>query len=371
MKIGIVTLWNTQTNYGGVLQNYALQKYLSIQGHSPFLVRYKHRSVILLFKSFIKKILGKKDYVQNKVVEYEQRCFDDFRKDHTSFTKQEFNSVKQLNHNFPEADVFIAGSDQVWNYNTFDGSGDPYFLDFGHNRKFARIAYAVSFGSIKVRPKFLKYISPRLKKFDAISCREYEGVDICKMAGIDLDDLKTVCDPTILLTKDNYNQVVDNHYDVSGNYIMTYFLGWKTDIPKNEIISFAKKYDFQLRYVPSQGMDYTFFGVTPDYPTIPQWISLVRGAKHLVTNSFHGTVFAIIYHIPFIVIPVGRSKERMNSRITTLLKKIGCEERIYKDGNLEENLKKNINWNKVDACLQSWRDESSRWLSNAINKVAL
>ncbi len=371
MRIGIFTLWNTQTNYGGVLQNFALQKYLSAQGHEPFLVRYKHRSVTLEIKRLIKKILGKKDCVQYNIPEYEQRGFEDFRKKNTSFTEQIFYSARQLNKNFPKADVFIAGSDQVWNYNTFDGSGDPYFLDFGRNRKFARIAYAVSFGSINVRPKFLKYIFPKIKKFDAISCRENEGLDICRLAGVHLDDLKTVCDPTILLTKEKYDSIADNQYDVSGKYIMAYFLGWKTDIPQKEIISFAKENKFQLRYVPSQGMDNNCFGVPSDYPTIPQWISLVRGAQFFVTNSFHGTVFAVIYHVPFIVIPVGGGKERMNSRITTLLKKIGCEDRIYKDGNLEEILKKDVNWNKVDASLQSWRSESELWLKKALKRVAL
>lgn len=369
MKIGIITLWNTQDNYGGVLQNYALQTFLKTQGHEPFLVRFKHSSMLLTVKKMIKKLFFK-GCNHSFPKEYSLRSFDDFRQSYTHLSTKIYNSAKQLNKDLPTAPLYITGSDQVWNFNTLDGSGNPYFLDFGKSCKIHRISYAASFGSIHASPKFLQYIKPKLEKFDSISVREEDGVEICRKVGLQSFNISVVCDPTLLLSQSSYSLISENAKYPLENYVFVYFLGWKTLIPQNEIIAFASQTDSAIHYTPSQGMDPNFLEVKPEYLKIPEWLSYIKHAKYFITNSFHGVVFAILNHISFIVIPVSGSKQRMNSRIETLLKKLELENRIYRTKNdILNKMQKLIDWNKIDCIIAQWRKESAEWLMNSINSI--
>ena len=215
------------------------------------------------------------------------------------------------------------GSDQVWGW-----FYNENLLNFGP-RNIKRIAFAPSFGGRPPRNEAQwKILSKHLKQFDLVTVREPEGIEYCKKAGY--TKAYHIPDPTLLLNVSSYEPFCENSKKREKKYILLYLLGNYTNINLKEIYQFAQKKDLDVIYVESQGRidDYE-----KEYPTIPEWLTLVKNAEYVFTNSFHGTAFSIIFHKKFLTFPLIGIFERMNHRVYSILEKYSLKSRIY-DGDV-------------------------------------
>jgi hypothetical protein len=335
MKIGIMTLWWSDDNYGQLLQCYALQKYLRDAGHDAYLIRYDPRTDYIktpvwkkVLKAFdpaklINYLSYKKRLISNRrEMKDNPRGFNDFREKYIKQTDKIYYSYDELVSDPPEADVYITGSDQVWN--TFSLSFEQackklqaYFLNFG-SHEIRRIAYAASFGKETVANDFIREISPLLERFDYISVREKSGLTICHQCGI--ENVDWVPDPTLLLSTDDYRLLYKNEQPVwpKKPYLFLYLLGNKTRFSFESVYQWAKEKNLEVIYVSGNVQVDKYKKV---YATIPQWISLIENAECIITNSFHGCVFSIIFHKRLIPIMLtGKYVSEMNTRVESLFK---------------------------------------------------
>lgn len=336
MKIGIITFWWSNDNYGQLLQCYALQQYLREQGHEPFLIRYDSRSDFLplpVWRKVIKafnpiklsrfiryKFIKKFQKIQfNSEEQNKQRQFDSFRKKYIRQSEQIYLSYSELKENPPKADCYIVGSDQVWNFwglklSQCKNQVHAYFLDFGKEST-KRFSYSASWGKTEISDEYKNEIQPLLSKFNYISVRERTGVSLCQACGAKKVELR--CDPTLLLKADHYRQLylTEKNPDFPERYILVYRLGNPCDFPMKKISNWANSKSLEVIYVTANGLSDTYKKI---YPTIQQWLSLIDNAEYVITNSFHCCVFSLIFRRKFAVIPLKSSAKGMNSRIETL-----------------------------------------------------
>jgi polysaccharide pyruvyl transferase WcaK-like protein len=216
-----MTFWWSNDNYGQILQCYALQKYLRNMGHDAYLIKYNPANDFVktpLWIKFVKAInlarlvkylsyMLKKKLIYTKIENAnKQRDFDGFRRKYIKQYEKEYFSYDELVSDPPEADIYIAGSDQIWNpnllsYKNTKNQTKAYFLDFVVPGK-KRIAHAASFGKETLPDEFIQEITPLLHKFDYISVREKSGLDLCQQCGI--DTAEWVPDPVVLLNVNDY-----------------------------------------------------------------------------------------------------------------------------------------------------------------------
>lgn len=362
MKIGVITYWWSDDNYGQILQAYALQAYLKAKGHDVFLIKYKEKPIVEK-KSFLSKVLSlniekvKKKIHLRKVAYIKKkypRHFGSFKAQYLKFSKAEYDSYASLLANPPEADMYICGSDQVWN-SSFRKPIEPYLLDFG-DAKVKRISYAASFGMTKLSDIDKEIFNKCLANFDGISVRERTGVQICNDLGY--RDVKWVSDPTLLLNRNEWLRIAD--FSMSGKTdkmkVLVYTLN-KTIADKDKIIQDLKnRPNTDVRHITANN---DISGDT--YPSINQWIGLISESDFIVTNSFHGMVFCIIFNKRFVVLPTTASFEGMNDRIESLLYRCKLEDHILKEFDqelIEILLKKNIDWQTVNTEIRNWQKDT-------------
>lgn len=390
MKIGIITFWESKDNYGQVLQAYALQQILLDLGHQPFQIKYslsgsrnsqqQRRAFIkIILKSItiyplVLKYLRYRENRKNEKYKVEieqknkQRKFDIFRKKYIRSNSLIYQTITEIQNNPPEADCFITGSDQVWRMLLDNENNRAYFLDFGR-RDIKRISYAASFSRSYYPKQYITQLKDLLSRFDAISVREYEGVDICKNVGISAIQ---VLDPTFLLKKASYLSLCLNKETKTDKYIYIYSINIQKseEINWKEIVSYAKKNNYRLLATTSSGNipgREILTGAEYIYATIPEWLSYVNGAKCVMTTSFHGVVFCLIMHTNFVYFPLCGKRAEGNGRVYSLLESIGLLHRICKKKNsLHEVLQNEINWDIVDMSLKEQREHCMKFLENSL-----
>lgn len=353
LKIGILTFWWSNDNYGQLLQCYALQKYLRDAGHDAFLIRYDSRNDFIrtpfilrclkalnpvLLCKFLRhkiqyKINSKKLLEESKL---NDRHFDDFRAKYIVQSENVYTSYNQLKENPPEADVYIVGSDQVWNFyehrlNQCRNLVHAYFLDFG-SKQTKRISYAASWSCSDLRPDIFEEISPLLKKFDYVSVREKSGINLCRKCGYDTAEFR--CDPTLLLLAEDYRSLYKENDGTSKRknpYLFLYMLNNTCDFDIQKVYEFAERKNLEVVYVTGNGKIDRY---EKTFATIPQWLSLIDNAEYVVTNSFHCCVFSLLFEKKFGVVPLTKTLAGMNSRIETLSEIFGIKPRwIMEYGN--------------------------------------
>lgn len=192
--------------------------------------------------------------------------------------------------------------------------------------------------------------------------RETSGIPICEKCLVKSPLL--ALDPTLLLTTNQWKSLA---LDISypSNMLLCYLLGNQCAISFDEIYNFSLKYDWNIKYIASQGQKATYDAITP---SIEEFLSLVSSAKFVITNSFHGTVFSIIFNVSFLVIPLCGEFQSMNDRIFTLLKIFRLEDRIYSTTeDFYNQLQMNINWESVNSILSERRKEMLDLLNSHIN----
>jgi hypothetical protein len=305
-------------------------------------------NTVKLYKYLVSK-KRKKDIMREK--QNNPRGFGDFRNQHIKQSEKIYCSYKELVENPPEADVYIVGSDQVWNtfgipINRMINVIKAYLLDFG-NPSIKRIAYAASFGKEKLDDISIQVFAPLLKKFDYISVREKSGIDICKKCGI--DNAEWVSDPTMLLNADVYRSIYRNEAirKYEKKYCFLYILNNKCDFSIQSIYNWAKRKDLEVIYVTGNSQ---YDKYNKMYMTIPEWIYLLEYSEYIITNSYHCTIFSLLFKKKFGVIPLNGINEGMNSRFDSLFELFQVEGRCV-DSNFSV-LDKDIDWQSVSTGFQ-------------------
>lgn len=349
MKIGIVTYWKSTCNYGEQLQNYALQEYLRKLGHEPFLIRYDYEADTIygsrplpvrilracnpkrlagFFRSRRENRLRRQDSIDHP------RRFEEFRQENLSVSRI-YGSIDDLRNDPPEADLYITGSDQVWN--TFGGSlvemknrYNAFFLDFG-SESVKRVSYAASWGRNVLPAEDEEYIEPLLARLDVVSVREESGIDVCRMLG--RDDAVLAWDPVILHDAEVYRklyQTTDNDIPQE-KYLLLYYLGTDGYSDKQAVFEWAASRDLKVIYVTDDWND------TYDrtFPTVTQWLELIDRAEYVVTNSYHCSLLALIFGKKFGAIRREGALSGMNTRMDTLFRVLGIEPRFVNDKGME------------------------------------
>lgn len=345
-KVGIITYWNTRSNYGTLLQNYALQTFLRSLGFETFLIRtdiplgcsrfdyYKSLlqkngffSLLCHFKSRLLCKIARKISSENK--NDKKRKFPDFVDKNLNPTKI-FRSFSELESGCPAAEIYIAGSDQLWNtygenYGTFCEQIKAFLLFFAPDSA-TKISCAASFGKNSLSLEFESLFRQGLSGFDFISCREKSGVEICKRLGFENAVLQQ--DPAMLLSSDVYKKIASRNLVPEKPYILLYLLENDTDFSIRNLKQFAKSKNLEVVYVPANETQKINFH-KKTFPTEEEWLGLYENASAVVTNSFHGTVFSLILNKPFLSVQQTGKFKNQNVRIDSLLEDFGLQSRIF------------------------------------------
>ena len=347
MKIGIVTYWKSSCNYGEQLQNYALQEYLREHGHEPFLIRYDYDNdtiygsrplhVRLLRACNPKRLIrhfkvrkNNKERIKDSLEH--PRGFEDFRDQYLSMSRV-YSSIDDLRNDPPEADMYITGSDQVWN--TYEGGLiemrnrlSAFFLDFGPE-DVKRISYAASWGRNEVPEDEKEFIRPLLARFDKVSVREGSGMDLCRQMG--REDAVLALDPVLLHGADTYRKLYrGNVQDNKAKYLLFYYLNNDGSFDMQAVFDWASKMNLKVVYVTDDWHD----DLTRSFPGVAEWISLIDNAEYVVTNSYHCSILSVIFGKRFGFIKRSGIYSGMNTRMDTLFEICGIDPRYVSGDDL-------------------------------------
>lgn len=384
MKIGIITFWNSNDNYGQVLQCYALQWYLRALGHFPFLIRYDYTSDVCrntgksnsninrpfnqVLKSKLKqfaKTLLKKFIWKKTNHNFKSRNFDIFRQSNMQTTPKVYYSLKELQQNPPEADIYIAGSDQIWNVNPIQWRHTAFFLNFG-NDEVKKISYAASIARKDYPYEWIPILSSELTRFNEVSVRELESVDICRQCGI---NASLVLDPTLIVAKEAYTTYLTRTKRIKQLYLYIINISSAEELRIEEVM--RAKGELSIKATVSSGyLPATKFIQNMEYEdsTVEEWLNNIATSQYVITSSFHGVIFCIIFHTPFLFIPLRGQFSGGNNRVSSILSQLGIIERyLNENDDIEMKLYQSINWEKVDEKLEILRKTSTEWLKNAIS----
>lgn len=342
MKIGIATFHN-EDNFGAVLQAFGLQKALEALGHNALLIDFpsKKEDASLPSSPLMKRIL------QNQAIRKEN--FKAFR---IANLKTEAISIDKLD----SYDIFITGSDQVWNP-AITGGKREYLLSFAEDRK--RFSYAASFGSSKIGEAYRELFSSEIKKFNRVSVREKSGIELVKeLSG---REAESHLDPSLLLTRDEYEKVMAPQME-SKPYLL--LITVQNDI---KLLSLAKaeaeKRGLELKtitasFFPQLGFD-SWSGVK-----VEDYLRLIMDAELVLTSSFHGLAFSLIFEKEFMINPLINSLKTRSSRLSELMDALEIGERT-----LGEPLSP-LDWDRIKAKLDKLRGDAYSYLKE-ITEVSL
>lgn len=358
--IGIIT-FHCSHNYGSALQAYALQTYLKKSGYDTKIINYVDLANFedyqlfrtSLYKKKIKSLIGDLLYLGKNYKR--KKSFETFWKNHFDLTEKRYTNpddMKELNNSF---DTFICGSDQIWNTHCTKGANPAFFLAFADKNK-RKIAYAPSIADEKIDFRNDDTVRGYLESFDAVSVRENS---FCRM----LSDIMgkpviSAVDPTLLLEKSDYDKLANKNPMKDKKYIFVYSLE-----DNDELNSYAnnlsKKHNIPVVYI-NKKTQHCFGNAVNAYGTSPnEFLSLIKDAQYIITNSFHATVFSVIFEKQFCTFPT----EASGSRMVDLLNNIELGNRLYTDNFDIDNIP---NFTNSKQKLSQLADESKDFLNNAL-----
>lgn len=370
-KIGILTQ-PLKNNYGGLLQAFALQKYLSSVGYDVLTIDLiaKHdkpsikKVVRGVFTNIIKKYMLRKN-VTSILPQYENPYTSAgvqtrrFVMENLRTTHKLMDTSELAELGIYSFDAYVVGSDQVWR-SIYSPNITSFFLDFlKDDHKTKKIAYAASFGvdnCDEYTKEELNECSKLAKKFDAISVRENSAVELCKKYF--QVETKQIIDPTLLLNQSDYIDLVNRDcVEVSRGNMMVYVLDEAPD--KRQMIDKIAQVKGLTPYalMPIQG---------EVFPSVTSWIRGFMDAEYVVTDSFHGVVFSIIFNKQFIAIG---NRARGLARFTSILNKFNLLERLVIDiDDLDDKLiEKNIDFSKVNEIKKAEQNFAFSFLKESLS----
>lgn len=383
-KIGIITLYHKNNNYGGVAQAYALNKYFLNQGYNSELITYQKEKSPFHFlnknksiKLFFKRVIGKINRTINELKEkkYEKKYIDKLKKreekletfrneiPHSQIYTKE--NISQIENKY---DFFVTGSDQCWNPGVIVGS---YVFDFLSDEK-QIFSYASSIAVNHLPEKFSLYMRKHLKKYNYISVREANSAKILEETiG---KKVETVIDPTLLLEKNEWEQLASKRI-IQEKYAFAYVLG-ESKKARKRITQIAKEKGLKLVTLPhiKNGVNFKFRIVDYKFGDeqmidigFDDFLSLIQNAEIILTDSFHAICFSYIFQKEFIAL----EKDGListSSRLKNLLNMMGLEERLITTENYHKNFSK-IDYDKVEKKLEYIIDYSKKFIKKSLTTL--
>jgi len=374
MRIGILTL-PLHTNYGGILQAYALQTVLERMGHEVVVFDCPLRKFELPIwkkplcysKRIIKRyILQDKGTLINKEkIDFEKERY--FRKNTQHFINAYIHRyvVRKLEDlKKDDIDAIVVGSDQIWRMLYFKSMwftkrAANAFLAFTAGWNIKRIAYAASFGNNtpEIPEREIEDCRKAISSFDAVSVREESGVEICKrLFGI---DAQWVLDPTMLLSSDDYIKLIGGNMGQSRSTgtLMSYVLDENSDVSElRATIAKGKKLRINITNIAVNRIGQNDLIAQPP---VENWLQSFLDADFVINDSFHACVFSILFHKQFIVYG---NKDRGMERFTSLLGMFGLQDRLVTSSSEYKPLP-DIDYTKVDRILNGKRQKAMIFLS--------
>lgn len=339
-KIGIITI-NDNNNYGNRLQNYALEKYLNKNDYTANTICLCTKKQI--FKNYLKNIIFSLDKNTRKSNFYQ-------------FSKKYIKTKYYTNYSFVNKyDYFIVGSDQVWNPH-FASYNSNMFLKFSDKDK--NISYAASFGINNIPNEYKNEFEHGINNIKSISVREKQGKKIIEdLTG--RQDVQVLVDPTMLLTNKEWDKVVKKPKQYDGKkYVLMYFLGNINENHKKEIYNFAKKNKLEIINILDKNDKYYNCGPS-------EFLFLEKNAELICTDSFHSSVFSIIFHRHFLVFERDDKEVNMSSRITTLLEKFNLTQNKYTKGEINLDLF-SIDFDFIEKRLEKERGKTNKFFADSL-----
>lgn len=379
-KIGIITILRVN-NYGAELQAFALQHKLQLMGYDAEIIDYlfykhprhkKTRASRPIFHFSLKKRLSEFLYpLFSKIkswrsLEVNRRREQKFIAFHEKYTKcsPEYRSVEELNHSVANYDVYMVGSDQVWNPGIYSSIA-PYFLTFAPASA-KRVSYASSFG-VSVLPDTARtYYRDCLQKFAHIGVREMQAVELVKQ--LTGKSAQCVLDPTLLLDRDEWMQVAEPvSLPFAGEYILIYDLRDSLYMT-NLAMYYAELLNRKVVRICNTAPIHNRTDIVDVYEAGPsEFLYLFANASLVLTNSFHGTAFSINFNKNFYTV-VSAHKDN-NSRQQSLLALLGLENRILREGAIYPMVEDIfIDYMEPNKKLKAERTLSEQFINNAINE---
>lgn len=371
MNVGMITCYIN--NFGACLQAYALQKAILSLEHQCRIIRYT--PVRSLQKNnfflragyhmymFLKGII----YLETRYENARKHRFSDFRSTYLLFSEDWFSTNDALKKARLPYDAYVVGSDQLWNPLIHGNQNNPvYFLDFVPEGK-RKIAYAPSIGIEHVPDSCINEMRNYLIKFDELSCREISGSNIVQL--LTGRSCKTVLDPTLLITIEDWQKLIPTKPLVDQPYIFLYLFGQQTTTG-NFIEYIAKRTGKKVVCIPFERRE-----IRSQYRKISnagplEFLNLIRFAELVITDSFHATAFSINLNVPFysLLRNTDTEKNNMNSRIFNILEMTGlCDRLIRSEDDFPEEISIEIDFTNANEIIEKKRECDLDYLKNAID----
>ncbi|MBU2974888.1 polysaccharide pyruvyl transferase family protein [Zobellia sp. B3R18] len=373
-KIGLLTL-PLKHNYGGIIQIAALKSYLENQGFETVFLD-KHYSISAL-RATLRTISLKNPFY--KIFDYKDNAKRDrylsnlhkfVAKELAPATKAIYNQaeLKSVVENL-NLDAIIVGSDQVWRMSFIQKNYQDYFLGFLEGNSVKKIAYAASFGDSKwTANNVVEDITTLLNNFDAISVREDSGLSICEKV-FAKPNVNHVLDPTFLPNIDYYERIIKDEFTGKKDVGLFNYVLDKSPQKKVIINTIAQQLDLGIDslYLDNNLDDFKTNKTLK--PSMGEWLYHFKNAEFVVTDSFHGTVFSILFNKPFIAIG---NTSRGLTRFTSLLNQLKLSDRLILDWDERqiEIINTKIDYESVNNLLKGLKDVSRLFLRNALTPVA-
>ena len=377
-KIGLVSVHNP--NYGSMLQTYALHTYLNYIGAENDIILYTKKKDFRQWRRLFNfqlvlmkgRVIYRDIYCRvfhpdiAKLLSLRMMMFEDFKRRHFNFSRNHIGWEDLLTTN-QDYDTFIIGSDQVWN--PINIGTDFFNLLFTEDDKY-RISYASSFGVSSIPTSQIKKTKRYIERIQCLSTREKAGVEIIKkLTG---RDAELVCDPTLLVDRNLWDRLKGKNRFIDEKYIFCYFLGNNPE--HRDFANRLKKYT-GYKIVALQHLDelilsdIAFADIKPFNVGPAEFVNLICNAEFVLTDSFHGTIFSLLYHKCFFTFSrfESSSQASTNSRISSLLELVDVKDHYIKATmSIEDCLNLNIKYDEVDNKINSFRERSRDYLKKSL-----
>ena len=349
MRVGIITQ-PLYANYGGILQNYALQQVLIKMGHEPVTLDYMPslsfgRYILYAGKGILCTLFPNKRHLIKPYKHFLERPekINAFVRDNIILTKTIPDYSKRVLEKYG-IEALIVGSDQVWRYSYNSHYIEDMYLAFAKDFQCSKIAYAASFGVEKWNYPDNKAVEVRelIKQFNAVSVREDSGVDICR-EGLGVDAV-TALDPTLLLDMSFYERFCTAPSPSEPAYLAAYVLDMTEE-----------KTEYIKKVADAKGLEVRMMTVSEAGISIEAWLSSIRNADYVITDSYHGTLFSIIFRKQF---QTFINKKRGADRFNTLFGKINLQ---------NQSTEAPIDYASVYTELEKLKEQSLSFISSALS----
>ncbi len=351
-NVAIVT-WYHSKNFGSQLQAYALYYVIKRFGFDVYMICLcNHARLRKIYYCILNSLPHRIARLLNKSVEEPSYQFVKTYLEEKSVPPQEFKSG---------FDAVVCGSDQIWAPNQFK----PYYMLSIVPDKVNKISYAASIGLENIPDDLVNDYKKYVGRINHVSVREDKGKELLeKKCGI---ESTVVLDPTLLVDKKEWD-FIKREPDIKRNYIFCYFL--KKDHQYGSLVKdFAKQKEFTIIGVSDNTDDALWMQLLSHQQVGPcEFIGLIEGAKAVITDSYHGTIFSMLYHKPFILFERFNKEDNIcqNSRIEQLKKYFGIDDRVVNPNLINQLDITPIDYSKFEPSLAILREKSMRFLKDAL-----